>query len=130
MNKKAFLDRPGERGGARLKFTIVMVVLAIVVYVGYLYIPIAYDAYYFKDVMQNKVDMAATQGYETVWVRDQLVQSGPEYNVTTDAIITPTQSDNRVMVRVQFTRPIQIPGYTYNYDFDYTAKSTAFLTIK
>jgi hypothetical protein len=130
MNKKAFLNRPGERGGARLKFTIVMVVLAIVAYVGYLYIPIAYDAYYFKDVMQNKVDMAATQGYETVWVRDQLVKSGPEYHVPADAIITPTQNDNRVMVRVQFTRPIQLPGYTYNYDFDYTAKSTAFLAIK
>lgn len=130
MNKKAFLNRPGERGGARLKFTIVMVVLAIVVYVGYLYVPIAYDAYYFKDVMQNKVDMAATQGYETVWVRDQLVKSEPEYHVPADAIITPTQNDNRVMVRVQFTRPIQLPGYTYNYDFDYTAKSTAFLAIK
>jgi hypothetical protein len=130
MNKNAFLNRPGERGGARLKFTIVIVVLAIVVYVGYLYVPIAYDAYYFKDVMQNKVDVAATQGYETVWVRDQLVKSGPEYHVPPDAIITPTQSDNRVMVRVQFTRPIQLPGYTYNYDFDYTAKSTAFLTIK
>ena len=130
MNKRAFLNRPGERGGARLKFTIVMVVLAIVVYVGYLYVPIAYDAYYFKDVMQNKVDMAATQGYETVWVRDQLVKSEPEYHVPADAIITPTQNDNRVMVRVQFTRPIQLPGYTYNYDFDYTAKSTAFLAIK
>ena len=130
MNKKAFLNRPGERGGARLKFTIVMVVLAIVVYMGYLYLPIAYDAYYFKDVMQNKVDMAATQGYEMVWVRDQLVKSAPEYHVPADAIITPTQKDNRVEVRVQFSRPIQLPGYTYSYDFDYTAKSTAFLAIK
>ena len=130
MEKKAFRNRQGERGGARAKFIIVMVVFAIVVYVGYLYVPVAYDAYYFKDVMQNKVDMAATQGYETVWVRDQLVKSGPEYHVPADAVITPTQNDNRVMVRVQFTRPIQLPGYTYNYDFDYTAKSTAFLTIK
>jgi hypothetical protein len=130
MEKKAFLNRPGERGGARAKFIIVMVVFAIVAYVGYLYVPVAYDAYYFKDVMQNKVDVAATQGYETVWVKDQLVKSGPEYHVPADAIITPTQNDNRVMVRVQFTRPIQLPGYTYNYDFDYTAKSTAFLTIK
>jgi hypothetical protein len=60
----------------------------------------------------------------------RLVKSGPEYHVPPDAIITPTQSDNRVVVRVQFTRPIQLPGYTYSYDFDYTAKSTAFLAIK
>jgi hypothetical protein len=130
MDKKDFLNGQGERGGARLKFIIVVVVLAVVVYVGYLYVPVAYDAYYFKDVMQNKVDVASTQGYETVWVRDQLVKSSPEYHVPPDAIITPAQKDNRVEVRVQFTRPIQLPGYTYNYDFDYTAKSTAFLTIK
>jgi hypothetical protein len=130
MDKKDFLNGRGERGGARLKFTIVIVVIAIVGYVGYLYVPVAYDAYYFRDVMQNKVDMAATQGYETVWVRDQLVKSGPEYHVPADAIITPTQQDNRVEVRVQFSRPIQLPGYTYSYDFDYTAKSTSFLAIK
>lgn len=130
MDKKAFLNRQGERGGARLKFVIVMAVLALVAYAGYLYVPVAYDAYYFRDVMQNKVDMAVTQGYETVWVRDQLVKSGPEYHVPTDAIITPAATDNRVEVRVQFTRPIELPGYTYHYDFDYTAKSTAFITIK
>ena len=45
-----------------------------------------------------------------------------------NAIIAPAQKDNRIEVRVQFTRPISFPGYTYNYDFDYTAKSGAFLT--
>ena len=47
-----------------------------------------------------------------------------------NATITSTQKDNRIEVRVQFTRPISCPAFTYNYDFDYTAKSTAFLTIK
>jgi flagellar basal body-associated protein FliL len=130
MKKNTMLQKQGERGSARLKFIIVMVVLAIVAYAGYLYVPVAYDAYYFKDVMQNKVDIAATQGYEISWVTDQLVKSRAEYHVPENAIITPTQKDNRVEVRVQFTRPIQLPGYTYNYDFDYTAKSTAFLAIK
>lgn len=130
MDKKAFPYRQGERGGARLKFIIAITVFGAVVYGGYLYLPVAYDAYYFKDVMQNKVDMAVTQGYEPAWVKDQLVKSGPEYHVPADAIITPTQQDNRVEVRVQFSRPIQLPGYTYSYDFDYTAKSTAFLAIK
>ena len=130
MDKKVFSNRQGESGGARLKFVIVMAVIAVVAYAGYLYVPVAFDAYYFKDVMQNKVDMAVTQGYEMVWVRDQLVKSGPEYHVPADAVITPTAKDNRVEVRVQFTRPIELPGYTYKYEFDYTAKSTAFITIK
>ena len=119
-----------ERGGARLKFIIAITVFAVVVYVGYLYIPVAVDAYSFKDVMQNKVDLAATQGYETTWVTDQLVKSKPEYHVPENAIISPTRQDNQMQVRVQFTRPISFPGYTYEYEFDYTAKSTTFLTIK
>lgn len=119
-----------ERGGARLKFIIAIVVFAAVVYVGYLYIPVAVDAYYFKDVMQNKVDLAATQGYETAWVTDQLSKSRAEYHVPPEAIITPSRQDNQMQARVQFTRPISFPGYTYNYEFDYTAKSTTFLQVK
>jgi hypothetical protein len=130
MNKERMLKKQGERGGARLKFIIAVVVFAVVVYVGYLYMPVAMDAYYLKDMMQNKVDMAATQGFETAWVKDQLDKSKAEYHVPPEAIITPARNDNRIEVRVQFTRPISFPGFTYNYEFDYTAKSANFLTIK
>ena len=131
MDENVFLTRPGERGGARAKFIIAITVFAVVVYAGYLYLPVALDAYYLKDVMQNKVDLAATQGYETAWVKDQLDKSKAEYHVPAEAIITPARSDdNRIQVRVQFTRPISFPGYIYNYDFDYTAKSTTFLSVK
>ena len=130
MNQRFLLARQNERGGARLKFVIAIAVFAIVVYAGYLYVPVAVDAYYFKDVMQNKVNLAAAQGYEAGWIKDQLVKGGVELHVPTDAIISPVQKDGRVEVRVQFTRPITGPGFTYNYDFDYTAKSTTFLTIK
>src|ERR1700681_4523010 len=114
MNKNGMSDRHGERGGARAKLIVFLAIFGIVLYVGYLYVPVAYDAYYFKDVMQNKVDIASTQGYETVRVRDHLVKSGPEYPVPPEAIIPPAQKDTRIEVRVQFTRPIQFPGYTYN----------------
>ena len=122
--------KSNERGGARLKLVIALAVFAVVVYAGYLYVPVAVDAYYFEDVMQNKVNLAAAQGYEAGWIKDQLVKGGAEFHVPADAVITPAQKDGRVEVRVQFTRPITGPGFTYNYDFDYTAKSTTFLTIK
>ena len=119
-----------ERGGARLKLVIAILVFAAVLYTGYLYVPVAVDAYYFKDVMQTKVDLAATQGFEPVWITDQLEKSKAEFHVPPEAIITPVKNDNRLEVRVQFTRPISFPGFTYNYEFDHTAKSTTFLTIK
>lgn len=130
MNQNFFRSRRDERGGARLKFIIAITVFAIVVYVGYMYVPVAIDAYYFKDVMQSKVDLAATQGYEAAWLTDQLTKSKAEYHVPPEAVITPSRQENQMTVRVQFIRPISFPGYTYNYEFDYTAKSTTFLTIK
>jgi hypothetical protein len=119
-----------ERGGARAKLIIFIVIFAVLAYVGYLYIPVAIDGYYFKDTMQNTVNLAVTQGYDTAWVTDQLRKGGRDLHVPDDAVITPAQRDNRVEARVQFTRPISFPGYTYNYEFDYTARSTAFLAIK
>jgi len=119
-----------ERGGARLKFLIVAAILGLVAYSSYLFIPIAYDGYLYKDLMQHDVDVASASGYPPTWVKDQLTKSGSEYNVPPDAIITASLADNRVVVRVQFTRTIPFPGYTYNYEFDHTVKSTAFLTMK
>ena len=130
MSSQPHINRHGERGGARLKFIIFVVVFAVVIYVGYMYLPVAVDAYYYKDAMQNKVDMAATQGYDTQWVKDQLAKLGPDYHVPPEAVITPSSKDNRFEVRVQFTRPITFPGYTYNYEFDHTARSTSFMAVK
>ncbi len=120
----------GEQGSARLKFLVVVAILGIIAYVAYLYIPVAYNSYLFKDLMQHDADVAATQGYPVSWVKDQLTKASEEFGVPPDAVIAPTQRDNRVEVTVQFSRPIEFPGYTYQYDFDYTARSSNFLTFK
>jgi hypothetical protein len=130
MNDQTLLRNRAEQGGARLKLIIFLVVIAIVGYAGYMYIPVAVDAYYFKDAMQNKVNLAAAQGYDGAWLADQISKSKSEHNVPEDAVITPAQKEGRVELRVQFTRPISTPLFTYNYNFDYTAQSTTFLTPK
>ena len=80
--------------------------------------------------MQHYVDVAAAQGYQPSWAGEQLAKSSPEYDVPADAIITPVRRDDRVEVRVQYVKPIEFLGYTYNYEFDQTVKSTAFLVTK
>ncbi|MEO7971286.1 MAG: hypothetical protein ABI698_08305 [bacterium] len=122
--------RTNERGSARLKFIIVMAIIGVLAYIGYMFLPVAYQAYLFKDLMQHNVDVASSQGYPATWVKDQLVKSAPEFGVPADAVINPLQRDNRIEVNVQYVIPIEFPGYTYQYNFDHTAKSTAFLTIK
>ena len=124
------MQRSGERGSATLKFVIVMAILIVSAYAGYLYVPVAYQANTFKDLMQHYADVAVAQGYPPSWAGEQLMKSAPEYQVPANAAITSTQRDNRVEVRVQYVRVIEFPGYTYNYEFDHTVKSTAFLAFK
>lgn len=124
------MHRSGERGSASLKFLIVMALIGACAYGGYLYVPVAYQAKVFKDLMQHYVDVAATQGYKPSWVQDQLMKNAPDYDIPADALYTPMQRDNRLEIRVQYVRAIEFPGYTYNYEFDNTVKSTAFLSFK
>ena len=123
-------QRSNERGSARLKFLIVVAIIGIVGYSAYLYIPIAYEAYLFMDRMQHVADVAGAQSYPPTWVSDQLTKAGPEYGIPANAVITVSPDDNRIQVSVQFTRDIEFPGYTYQYEFDHTAKSTTFFTPK
>ena len=127
MNTKS---RRSERGGARLKFVIVVAVIAIVAYAGYEFIPVGYQAYQLEDLMQHDVDAAAALGKPDSWVREQLVKSSAEFGIPAEAVISSQMQNNRMEVRVQFTKPIEFPGFVYNYEFDYTAKSSTFLSIK
>jgi hypothetical protein len=124
------ISRSSERGSARLKFILVVAIIGLMVYAGYLFIPVAYQAYLLKDLMQHDVDAAVAMGHPPSWVKDQLVRSGPDYGMPADAVITSTQQDNRIEARVQFSRPIEFPAYTYHYDFDHTVKSATFLSYK
>lgn len=119
-----------EKGSARFKFLVVMAIIGSLAFVAYKMVPIFYQAYLFKDYMQHNVDVAAANGYQPAWVRDQLSKSLGEYSVPTNALITPANRDGRLEVRVQFVTPVEFPGYTYEYQFDHTARSTAFLSIK
>jgi len=123
-------QRSGERGGASLKFLVVMIFMAAVAYAGYLYVPVAYQAHNFKDLMQHYVDVASAEGKPPAWAAEQLMKNFGEYSVPANALMTPAKRDNRIEVRVQFVRPVEFPGYTYEYQFDYTATSTAFLDFK
>jgi hypothetical protein len=124
------IARKSELGGARLKFLIVAAIIFAVAYAGYQFIPIAYQGYQLKDLMQHDVDTAVALGKSPDWIKDQLVKSSADYGIPQNAVITPSQQDNRIQVRVQFTQPVEFPGYVYDYEFDYTAKSSTFLTIR
>jgi hypothetical protein len=121
------MPRKSERGSARLKFLVVVILIGAVAYAGYMYVPVAYNAYLFKDLMQQKANAAVGLGHPPTWVKEQLVKSAPDYNIPSDVEITSAVQDKRMEVRAQYSMPIQFPGYTYQYNFDHTVKSTDFL---
>jgi hypothetical protein len=123
-------DRRGERGGTRLKFLIVLIVLAAVAYSGYNYIPVAYQAYLLKDYMQQTVDKAAAMGQPADWVVTQLKASSAQYNVPPNADIKAQMNNGRMEARVRFSQPVALPFYTYLYSFDNTTRSTDLFTQK
>jgi hypothetical protein len=122
--------RPTERGSASLKFLVVMMIIGASVYAGYLYVPVAFSAHTFKDLMHHYADVASVEGKPSEWAAGQLQKNLADYNVPSDAMVTHAMRDNRIELRVQYVQPVEFPGYTYNYEFDYTVKSTAFFDFK
>ena len=100
-------QRSTERGSANLKFLIVLTLLGACAYAGYLYIPVAYHAETFKDLMQHYVDVASAEGKPPAWAAEQLLKNFREYEVPANALMTPAKRDNRVEIRVQFVKPVE-----------------------
>jgi Tfp pilus assembly protein PilE len=128
--------RRNERGAARLKFIIVLVVVAILGYMALQYIPVAYQSYTFKKFMNETADKAAAMSLpaeeKAAWLENELRAKAKDYSVPPDAKITRLFQNNQMQVTVQFTRQLNmIPGiWSYQYNFDHTAKSSTFLTAQ
>jgi hypothetical protein len=133
---RSFASNPAardERGSARLKLVIVLVVVGLVGYMGFQYVPVAYQAYTFKKFMGESAEKAAASylpaDQKGSWVDEQLRSNGKDYGVPPDAKISHNFADNRMTVTVKFTRHVRLlPGFTYDYIFDHTVNSGTFLT--
>ena len=125
------LARPrgrGERGGSRLNFLIVLLIIALVGYSAYNYAPVEFNAYRFKDFMQETVNKAAyPPGQTNEWVTQQLRAAASDYNLPPDMNVGVQRDEGHITVRVQWTRPVKLPGYIYEYKFDHTVHSSGFI---
>jgi len=120
--------RRGERGGARFNFIVILIVIALAAYSAYNYVPVAYNAYLYKDLMQETVNKAAYPPIKSNdWVAQQLRDAAKEYDLPEDADIRVQNENGRIVAHVTWTRPVQLPGYVYEYDFDHAARSSGFI---
>ena len=118
----------GERGGARLNFLVVVALIGLAAYAAYNYVPVAYSAFLYRDFMQETVDKAAfPPGQTLAWVETQLRAKAKEFDLPDDTVYQVQNQDNHVVARVRWSRPIPMPGFVYDYDFDHTARSSGFI---
>lgn len=118
----------GQRGGARFNFVVIILLIALAVYSAYNYAPVAYNAYLFKDYMQETVNKAAYPPGQTIgWVEQQIRAAAKDYDLPPDMQVSVQNESGRIAARVVWTRPVQFPGYLYHYTFDHTARSSGFI---
>ena len=120
--------RAGERGGARLKFLLVLVVIAAAVFVGWQYVPIAYHARAFESFMQDTVNDAALTDKNPAWAEDQIRRGLEDHGVPEDAEIKTVVNDTRMEATVRYTETVSLLFTDYEYDFDRTVRSTTAVT--
>lgn len=128
MSVAKHVRRRGERGGSRFNLVVVILLIGLAAYSTYNYAPVAYNAYLYKDFMQETVNKAAyppAKGND--WVVQQLRAATREYGLPEDANIKVQNEDGRITARVTWTHPVQLPGYVYEYNFDHTARSSGFI---
>lgn len=120
--------RGAERGGARLKFLLVIALIGAALYVGAQYVPIAYHARVFETFMQDTVNNAALTDRNPAWVEQQLRRSFEDYGVPDDAAVTVGVNETRMEASVQYTETVSLVFTEYEYDFDKTVRSTTVVT--
>lgn len=120
--------RAGEEGGARFNFLVFVLLIVLAGYSAYNYAPVAYDAYLFKDYMQETVNKAAfPPGQTPEWVAQQLRAAAADYDLPPDMRVSVQNENGRIAARVTWSRPVKLPGYVYDYQFDHTARSSGFI---
>lgn len=132
MNTKA-QARASERGGAGVKFLIILGVLALAANAGYNYIPVAYAGESFKQEMQTAVvnSLALPGRFNPVdIVKARVQKAATDNDLPPDTLIEVKLVGSVVQAHAVYTMPVTILPfgiYTYSYHFDHTAVPTGFL---
>jgi len=127
------IKNKSEHGGAGVKVIAVFLILFLIGYAAYNYIPIAYEGENFKQEMQTAVvqGMATPAGITMAdMVKGKLQKAMVSNNVPPDAFVQVKQTPNSVQAQVIYSKQVPILPfgiYKYNYHFDHTATPTGFL---
>ncbi len=122
-----------ERGGAGVKFLIVLTLLFLIANAAYNYIPVAYEGEDFKQEMGTAVVQALampSSGDAIGTLKSKIRRVALANDVPPDVFIDVKQVNNVYQARAAYSKPVKILPfglYDYTYHFDHTATPTGFL---
>ncbi len=133
MNSAA-KNRESEKGSAGVKFVLVLAVILLAGNAGINYVPVAYDA----ESLKTDMGTAVLQGLALPGkvnavdnVKARIAKSIQANSIPSNAVVDVKQTGAILTARVTYSQQVNILPfgiYKYNYNFDYTATPTGFLT--
>lgn len=132
MSVKIYLK--SERGEAGFKLVVFLIVIFLIGYAGYNYVPVAYESASFKQEMETAVVKAVALPAQNMTpadaVRVKVKRAMVENSIPEDAFLDVRMVKGIVQAHVYYQRKVSIlPFGIYNYDyvFDHTATPSGFL---
>jgi hypothetical protein len=133
MKNRKDNHRAAERGGASVKFLIVIVAIILIARAGYNYVPVAYEGEDLKQEMDTAVVQAMALGnnQDAVGLTKTRIQRVVAANgIPTNAFIEVKQINNLCQARVAYQRQVELLPFglfSYTYEFDHVAVPSGFL---
>jgi len=131
-----YQERPSERGGAGIKFLLIALLLGLFANAGYNYVPVAYEAASFRQEMDTAVvkGLAASgQMKPADVVKAHIQYAAKNNNIPADAQIEITPTGKMVKAHAIYSKPVDMLPfglYKYNFQFNYVAAPTGYLTAE
>lgn len=109
--------RTAERGESNLGCFLWLVVLAIAVMISWKMIPVKVNSAEMADYMVEVAQFHSARKTPEE-VRGLLLARASELNIPlTKENVTVVRTGDRIRMRVEYTVPVDFPGYTYNWHF-------------
>lgn len=120
------LSRKGERGEGQLGCIIGLIILLVCVFVAYKMIPVKVKA---TEMKQFVVDEGKSAGLRknAKDIRDRILHRARELDIPLEeGNLKVSRGNSRVNIDIEYTIPIEFPGYTYNWHFEHHVDNPVF----
>ena len=117
------MNRNGQRGGGGLKAVVWIAILAALVYLAVKIVPHVVNNYELQDTMDQEARFAMYQRKTDMDVRDLIFRKAQSLDISglRKDDIKVQISMERVTISVNYTVPVELPGYTLNLSFSPSA---------